>query len=640
MFSVASFAMMCVTACSVPGSTPCYGVNAHTVREDFSEQSPIFGMSRMAGIDSFRLSFTWYKCQKEPGGQFDFSRYEGPVARAVAAGIEVVPVFVYPPEWARPLHKHIPEWVAYVEAVVKHFRGRIHAIQVYNEQNLPTYWWEGSTNPTNYVAVQSAAYNAVKRIDPSVRVLFGGTSTVPVDFIREVYRLGGAKYFDVMCVHPYCRWFAPEGLLDADLEKLRALMEEFGDGQKPISITEQGWATHSVSVDGEDLRAGLATARPEKKSWNVVLAATTASADGKAMPDVAAALEESLPPGSRAEVCLGAKLRERLSAGDVDAVLYPFDESFPLDTADDVFKFVRDGGTLVCLRGAPMYFAFSETSPGVFAFAGQNKHAALRRRLRISESAWWIDKDLPEHGFAFPTDAAKAVGYRCNPAGVAVNRFQTPKLLKPGDEWIPLLTLKDKAGRDAVAASVVRFNSDMKGRLVVFGTRGRGLGGTIDESTQAKYLARAQAIAFAEGVDSCFWYEFRAPERSGTYCEHHFGIVHRNFSPKPAYGAYMNFITQRPRGSVQKPGPWHDEGRKLYFPQWTRPDGTKAGVIWRRGADVRRSCRFDSSDIGFVDSTGKLITPACTAPGVYAIRIGETPVFFSGGWLDESKDRR
>ena len=611
-----------------------YGICAHFVRGDFGEHAMTFDMARIAGIDTIRCDIPWRRCQKEPGGAFDFSRYDAAFDRAAASGISMLPVLLYPPDWAKPVDRHIPEFVEYVEALATHYRGRIRAIEVWNEPNVSQFWGE-EPNPTNYLALLSSAHAAVKRIDPSVSIVFGGTSTIPLDYIGEIYRLGGGRYFDAMSVHPYCRWFAPEGLLDKELEKLRALMAEFGDADKPVWITEQGWATHNVGVDGEALRAGLATARPGKRAWDVVFAATAADAEGRPVPDIAAALEEALPPGSRAEACLGARLRERLASGNVDAVVYPFDESFPVDTANEVFEFVKGGGTLVCIRGMPMYFAVRETAPGTFAFAGHNTHEWMRRRLRIAESAWWIDAALPQWGRAFPTDAAKAAGFRCDPAGVSVSRFQTPSLLQPGDEWIPLLTLKDRNGREVAAASVARFNSDLKGSVIVFGTAGRGLGGTVDESIQARYLVRSLAITFAEGVESCIWYEFRSPEESDTYCEHHFGIVHANYAPKPAYGAYMNFTAQRPRSSIQFAGLWRDETRTTYWPQWTRPDGTRGGVIWHIGAEERVQLRFDSQNIGFTDCMGKSIHPARTAAGTYKVRIGESPVFFSGGWLAE-----
>lgn len=611
------------------GSAFRYGVCAHVTHEEFDGRARTFEMMRTAGIGTVRCDFRWSVCQSERDGEFDFSRYDAVVDDAAAAGVAVLPILFVPPAWAKPVHKHLPEWGDWVEATVRHFRSRVSAVEIWNEPNLDP----DLSNPTNYLAVLSTAYAAAKRAAPSVRVLFGGTSTIPFDYIEEIYRLGGAGSFDVLAVHPYCRWFPPEGLLDTDLEKLRELMGKHGDGAKPVAITEQGWPTHDSAVDGEALRAGLAAARPDKASWNVLYAATAADSDGRPSPDVAAALEDALPPGSRVEMCFGARLRERLAVGDADAVIYPFDETFPIDTADDVFEFVKGGGTLVCLRGMPMWFSVRETAPGSFALDGENRHEALRHRLRIDVSAWWINPDLPESGFAFPTDAAKAAGFRGDPAGESVNRFQTPRLLDPDDEWIPLLTLRDKAGREAVAASAVRFGGDLKGSVVVFGTSGRGLGGTNDERTQARYLSRALAIALAEGVESCFWYEFRSVEESDTYGEHHFGLTHANFAPKPAYGAYMNFILQCPEGSVPTPGPWHDEARSTYFPQWMRPDGTNAGAIWRTGAPERVPCHFDTDAIRFTDCEGKAIHPARLAPGIYAIRLGGAPTFFSGGRL-------
>ena len=58
--------------------------------------------------------------------------------------------------------------------------------------------------------------------------------------------------------------------------------------------------------------------------------------------------------------------------------------------------------------------------------------------------------------------------------GERVYRFQTPRLLQPGDEFIPLLTLQDARGDEVVAASVLKFNSDFKGAIVLSGDKTRG----------------------------------------------------------------------------------------------------------------------------------------------------------------------
>ena len=91
-------------------------------------------------------------------------------------------------------------------------------------------------------------------------------------------------------------------------------MAEFGDAEKPIVITEHGWPTHDATVKGASiLLAGLKVARPERKVWRAVYAATA----GEQQQSIAAAIEAILPPGSTSEACLGARLRERLAATGV-----------------------------------------------------------------------------------------------------------------------------------------------------------------------------------------------------------------------------------------------------------------------------------------------------------------------------------
>ena len=52
-------------------------------------------------------------------------------------------------------------------------------------------------------------------------------------------------------------------------------------------------------------------------------------------------------------------------------------------------------------------------------------------------------------------------------------------------------------------------------------------------------------IAFAQGVERYFIYEFQAPEGNPYYSEHHFGIVHRDCTPKPAYEACRRYLKNR-----------------------------------------------------------------------------------------------
>jgi len=636
---------------SAPLADP-YGICAHLPRHAAEFRERECAAIAALGASTVRFGVSWRGMQKSPDAPLDFSKLDSIVAEAEAHGLTILPILYWPPKWAQPIYEHLGEYAAFIEAVVERYGERFPAIELWNEENLKGFWGE-DPDPAKYALILKAGYEAAKGMrssgrvsDPTRRkaasptVYFGGTAGVPLDYIRKAYEAGAAPFFDAMNVHPYSHPYAPEGDLDKKLDNLRALMAEFGDAGKPIVITEHGWPTHDAAVKGASiLLAGLKVARPEQKAWRAVYAATT-SVQQQA---VAAAIEAILPPGSACEACFGDRLRERLAAGDVDAVIYPFDETFPSETFGDVLDFVRNGGVLVDGGGVPLWMPCRLDENGIIVKEAEGKTGdPLNRRelLRIAFDAPWLNPALPDEGRAFPTAAALAAGYKGDPAGERVFRFFTPRLLKEGDEMVPLLTLPlegqqaDDSKGEAVAACVLRFNSDFKGAIVLSGDKPRGTAAATDEAGQARYLTRAMAIAFAKGVERYFWYEFRSVEEDPHYSEDHFGLTHADMTPKPAFDAYRAFVARRPTGSVQRRIPLRDAATGVWRSEWTRPDGTPAGIVWKTGATERRELRFEPSrPVTFRDHTGRLLAPAPTANGGYIVPVGENPIYFEGAVL-------
>ena len=512
--------------------------------------------------------------------------------------------------------------------VVRRYGSRLPVLEVWNEPNLGGFWKD--PNPTNYLALLKRTYETVKEANPSIRVAFGGTSGVPMDFIREVYKNGGAGLFDIMNVHPYVAPFRPEWNLDLQLESLRRLMAEYGDGEKPLWITEIGWPTHRASLARRDLLlAGLEAARPGRASWRIVYVPAHGEAEGDLEESVCRTLEGLLPEGSRVEACLPGALGDRIRKGGVDAVAYPFSEDYASDSVDAVHAFVKAGGVLLDFGGAPMYYAYRTTEDGLRMARDKNADpAADRRRLRVDLTASWMDGRYPGKAIVRPTAAASKV--ETPEKGFSSWLFLTDRLLKPGDEFIPLL--KGRVGDlDVVSAAVYRFDSDMKGAVVV-SCLYQIENGACTEERQAKMAARALGIAFAEGVENFFWYEFREPGASPFDSEHFYGLVHDNFAPKPALGAYMTFISARPVGSARKDAPWRSPDGWIRYPQWTRPDGRMAGMIWTTGGDEERKAVFSSPTMAFLDKSGAKLFPVCDG-GVYTLRLSGSPIYFSGGEL-------
>ena len=602
-----------------------YGACAHVTRGEPPART--CAMMHQAGIGWVRSDFDWRSIETSEG-TWDFSRFDKVVSECEAEGVQLLPILGYSVPWAHPAHEHLDAWEKYVRQVVTHYGRRLPVLEVWNEANIAPFWKD--PNPTNYLAVLRRTYETAKKADPSVRVAFGGTAGVPFEFIEEVYRLGGAKWFDIMNIHPYSHPRRPEGAMDAQIEKRREMMARYGDADKPLWITEVGWPTHHMGFSGDGLLlAGLRAARPEAKTWRMVyVPARTVDVDGED-ENVRTMLFDTLPKGSSVEVCRSAELAGRLAKGDVDGVVYPFSEDYASDSVDAVCEFVKAGGVLVDFGGMPVWNAFRTSDDGAME---PDKKAAPwrdRQRLRIAEVAWWMDKRYPESIPVRPTTAAE--GVRAPSGGFNGQRFITDRLLKPGDSFVPLLSATTN-GIEAVAAAVYRFNSDMKGAVVVSGLFGRGNGGTSSNERQAQMVARALGIAFAEGVEKFFWYEFRQTDIDPYDPESYFGMVHDNFAPKPAYGAYMTFVDARPAGSVQTAATWRSASGTVYFPQWTRPDGRKAGMIWTTGVRQERTLEFTSPKVTFLDVAGARVRPERAGSAV-TLTLSGSPVYFFDGEL-------
>jgi len=127
------------------------------------------------------------------------------------------------PDWAREPGANITkdrqgppanpqDYVNFVTAIIKKYPGTVHAIEVWNEQNLDREW----DSPKGLVAAQyvqllSQTYTAVKAIDPNILILTGalsptGTSNPPkwfddFTYLDQLIKAGMLQYADCVGAH-------------------------------------------------------------------------------------------------------------------------------------------------------------------------------------------------------------------------------------------------------------------------------------------------------------------------------------------------------------------------------------------------------------------------------------------------------
>jgi len=267
-----------VVAAASRGPGFAYGIQAHMVGGQ--------DLGRILGAVQ-QLGFGWVKQQVEwkahnPGpGQYNFGELDHIANSAQAAGVKVLFSVVKAPAWARPAgdtDEGPPvdpnTYADFMRALATHFKGRVQAYEIWNEQNL-YYEWGGQGNKLSaakYVALLRPAYQAIKAVDPGATVISGALTptgwndgNIAIDdrvYLQQMYAAGLKNYCDAIGAHPsgynnppdadWRTWNDPatgaakghpSWYFRNTMEDYRNIMVANGDSGKRIWVTEFGWAS-------------------------------------------------------------------------------------------------------------------------------------------------------------------------------------------------------------------------------------------------------------------------------------------------------------------------------------------------------------------------------------------------------------
>ena len=590
------FPLLCLPLCAKTIASEPYGTCAHLAGGEEHQLIPANLIKmREAGITWARADFSWSAVER-PQGTWHFEHLDYLMDQAGKHGITILPILDYTTSWATPSHEHPEEWLGYVRQVVTRYKDRIRCWEVWNEENLKGFW-KVDPNPEDYAQFLKITYEEIKKIDPDLVVVYGGLAGVPAEYYEKSLKAGAGKYFNVINIHPYrggLTSFSAVQKFLGDIQKFHDLTVQYTGADKPCWITEMGWATPPVL--GRNLKAFLEGAL--KKCFpNGVNGPICVVCDGNYPPSFgidAPTWKNLLPAGSQVEI-LTLPMLKGLDPKTRPALILPPGECFPTPLADDLRAYVRDGGTLILTGGVPFYYAMAPAETGVWD-RPQNPYAGipLANSFRVHWIAWWTEKGTPEHtALKFTPGSADALA--AYPIAKAQgSRFFTDAKLKEGDSFEPLFIPTDAkwtdgpkkdSAFDAPAAAIYHFGSDWKGKIVVSAVMGDSIANTnrcVPEN-QGIFLSQAILLALSNGVERYFCYEFQAPERDDVDPESHFGITHRDLSPKSGYIAYKTLTAARPAGSVDLEGERFLDENRLCVLSWKRPDGKTGYAVWTPG---------------------------------------------------------
>jgi len=159
-----------------------------------------------------KLGMEWIKQQVrweliEPvEDEYDWSQLDVGLEAASDHGFKVLLSVVTAPDWSREpganLEEHGPpadmaDYTEFLEKILTRYPGQVHAIEVWNEQNLDREWTSTrGLQPSHYMEMLRASYQTIKAIDPGVVVISGALS--PTGFDNRVNAWDDFAYMDAM----------------------------------------------------------------------------------------------------------------------------------------------------------------------------------------------------------------------------------------------------------------------------------------------------------------------------------------------------------------------------------------------------------------------------------------------------------
>ena len=231
-----------------------------------SRQLTVDGVKDL-GAGWMRLTMAWSDIETNSDNSYTgLKHYDNAMSYAAQTGTKLVVTVYKSPTWASgqantespPLDPE--DYADFLRFAATRWGDKVDAWEIWNEQNSKAFWSTGPS-PTRYAQLLKAAYPAVKSVDPSALVLYGGVSHNDYRFIEQSYaaepNLG--DYYDVMATHPYptpatttpeYTWRDSDGRLAvrsfSSYREIREVMLANGD-DKPMWFTEFGWSTNTLA---------------------------------------------------------------------------------------------------------------------------------------------------------------------------------------------------------------------------------------------------------------------------------------------------------------------------------------------------------------------------------------------------------
>ncbi|MCP4361696.1 MAG: cellulase family glycosylhydrolase [Chloroflexi bacterium] len=246
-------------------------VGVHTRLTDEVEEWKIkrsLQLVREMGASWIVEFFPWAYYHAADGG-IAWEHPDTVINHAHAQGLNVIARIGLTPDWARPADTPLnyldeaayADFAEFAARFAERYRGKVTHIIIGNEPNLSYEWGYRPATAVDYTNLLKVVYPVVKEANPDIVVLGGALAPTlepegspwglnDLQFLSQMYEAGAADYFDGLAVHSYGLTFpattepSPDILNFRRVELVREVMEQNGDTDTKIYITEFGWNDH------------------------------------------------------------------------------------------------------------------------------------------------------------------------------------------------------------------------------------------------------------------------------------------------------------------------------------------------------------------------------------------------------------
>ena len=258
-----------------------YGIQA---RLDIGDINFTLDQVEQLGMTWLKQQIRWSFYEREPD-VYEWGLLDAYFEALEGRNIKVMISVLAAPDWSTSVSTEGQEsppddpadYIDFVVKVLERYPGQIHAVEVWNEQNLVREWYTGGgLSATAYLDLLSPTYAAVKAVDPNIIVISGALAptgwndpNVAIDdfpYLQQMIDAGLLNNVDCVGTHHNGYNIAPDIAYDAGYNDPTAIFRgPFDDphhswsfystlngyhdiivangGDTPLCVTEFGWAS-------------------------------------------------------------------------------------------------------------------------------------------------------------------------------------------------------------------------------------------------------------------------------------------------------------------------------------------------------------------------------------------------------------